>query len=106
MLASVYILESLDPKDFFGHATAESLRILDVPTEYRIAFIKPLVIRAVAEAVRSKAQVLHFSSHGNAAGVVLTNETKLNWKEFVEVIKPAAGPDKALVMATCGGGER
>lgn len=111
MLASVYILESLDPVDFFerrrdGHAAAEILRILDVPTEYRIAFTKSLVTRAIAEAAKSKAQVLHFSSHGNDTGVFLTNGKKLSWNAFVELIKPVAGPDKALVMATCGGGDQ
>lgn len=111
MLDSVYILETLDPEDFFerrldGHAANEILKILDVTTEYRIAFTKPLVERAIAEAAASRAQVLHFSSHGNDTGVFLTNGKKLSWKAFVERIKPAAGPDKALVMATCGGGDR
>jgi hypothetical protein len=111
MLSSVYILESLDPVDFFerrldGHAAAEILRILDVPTEYRIAFTKSLVTRAIAEAANSKAQVLQFSSHGNDTGVFLTNGKKLSWKAFVELIKPVAGPDRALVMATCGGGDK
>lgn len=47
MLDSVYILETLDPEDFFerrldGHAANEILKILDVTTEYRIAFTRPL----------------------------------------------------------------
>jgi hypothetical protein len=111
MLDSVYILETLDPEDFFerrldGHAANEILKILDVATEYRIAFTRPLVERAIAEAAKSKAQVLHFSSHGNYTGVFLTNGTKLSWAAFVDLIKPVAGPDKALVMATCGGGDQ
>lgn len=111
MLGSVYILETLSPKDFYerrldGHAANEILKILDVSTEYRIAFTKPLVKRAIAEAAKSKAQILHFSSHGDRTGVVLTNGKNISWKEFVKLIKPAAGPDKALVMATCGGGDQ
>lgn len=110
MLGSVYIVETLDPNDFYehrldGHAANEILKILDVATEYRIAFTKALVTRAIAEAAKSKSQVLHFSSHGNKTGVYLTNGKDLSWKAFVELIKPAAGPDKALVMATCGGGD-
>ncbi len=50
--------------------------------------------------------MLHFSSHGSSTGVTLTNGKKLSWKEFVELVKPVAGEDKALVMATCGGGDR
>jgi hypothetical protein len=111
MLDSVYILETLSPKDFYerrldGHAANEILKILDVTTEYRIAFTKPLVERAITEAAKSKAQILHFSSHGNSTGVILTNRKNISWKAFVELIKPAAGPDKALVMATCGGGDQ
>jgi hypothetical protein len=111
MLDSVYILETLNPNDFYerrldGHAANEILKILDVTTEYRIAFTKPLVERAIAEAAKSKAQILHFSSHGNSTGVVLTNGKNISWKAFVELIKPAAGPDKALVMATCHGGDQ
>ena len=111
MLDSVYILESLNPKDFYerrldGHAANEVLKILEVTTEYRIAFTKALVERAIAEAAKRKAQILHFSSHGDDTGVVLTNGKNLSWKAFVELIKPAAGPEKALVMATCGGGDR
>jgi hypothetical protein len=84
MLDRVYILETLDPEHFFerrldGHAANEILKFLDVTTEYRIAFARPLVERAIAEAARSKAQVLHFSSHGNDTGVFLTNRTKLSW---------------------------
>jgi uncharacterized oligopeptide transporter (OPT) family protein len=111
MLNSVYIVESLDPKDFYerrldGHAANEILRILDVTTEYRIAFTKTLVERAIDEAAKSNSQVLHFSSHANSSGVFLTNSKRLSWKDFVDMIKPAAGPEKALVMATCGGGDR
>ena len=110
MLGSVYIVETLDPDDFYerrldGHAANEILKILDVATEYRIAFTKTLVTRAIAEAANSKSQVLHFSSHGNNTGVFLTNGKKLSWKAFVELIKPVAGPGRALVMATCGGGD-
>lgn len=111
MLGNVFIVESLYPKDFYerrldGHAANEILKILDVTTEYRIAFTKPLVERAITEATKGKCQVLHFSSHGNSTGICLTNREDLSWKAFVELVRPAAGPDKALVMATCGGGDK
>lgn len=110
-LKSVYIIESLDPEDFYkrrldGHAANEMLRILGTETEYRIAFTRPLVERAIAEAAAGDFEVLHFSSHGANDGVQLTNGKNLSWAEFVEMIKPASGPKKALVMATCGGGDR
>lgn len=111
MLGSVFIIESLDPEDFYerrldGHAANEILKILDVATHYRIAFTRPLLKRAVNEAVKCDSEVLHFSSHGNDTGVFMTNGQKLDWNELVELLKPAAGPDKALVMATCGGGDK
>ncbi len=110
-LKSVYIVESLDPKDFYermldGHAANEILRILGTRTEYRVAFTRKLARRAIAEAARGDYEVLHFSSHGNSEGVFLTDERFLTWAEFVELIRPAAGADKALVMATCGGGDK
>lgn len=110
MLGRVHIVEALDPDDFYnrrldGHAASEILKILDVVTEYRIAFTKTLVAQAITEAANSESQVLHFSSHGNNTGVFLTDGKKLSWNAFVELIEPVAGPEKALVMATCGGGD-
>ena len=111
MLRCGFILESLHPEDFYerrldGHAANEILNILDVATEYRIAFTKPLAERAISDAVKVECQILHFSSHGNGTGIRLTNGKDLSWKEFVELVKPVAGPEKALVMATCGGGDK
>lgn len=110
-LDSVYIVETLNPKDFYerrldGHAANEILRILGTRTEYRIAFTQSLVECAIAEATEGNFEVLHFSSHGDNEGIRLTNGKNLNWSEFVELIKPVSGPEKALVMATCGGGDK
>lgn len=111
MLEKVYIVESLSPKDFYerrldGHAANEILKILDVTTEYRIAFTKKLVKRAISEAAAGDCRVLHFSSHGDANGIRLTNNTDISWTDFVELVRPVAGKDNALVMATCGGGDK
>lgn len=111
MLKNVHIVESLSPADFYerrldGHAANEILKILDVATEYRIAFTEKLVKRAIAEAAKGECHVLHFSSHGDATGIRLTNNTDISWDDFVELIRPVAGKDKALVMATCGGGDK
>ena len=110
-LRSVYIVESLHSDQFFertldGHAANEVLKILQVPTEYRIAFTWPLLKRAVAEAAAGNYQVLHFSAHGDDDGPRLTNGKDLSWREFAQLIAPASGRDKALVMATCQGGHR
>ena len=111
MLENVFIVESLNPKDFYerrldGHAANEILKILDVTTEYRIAFTEKLVKRAIAAAAENECQVLHFSSHGDTSGIRLTNRTDISWAEFVDLIRPVAGKKKALVMATCGGGDK
>ena len=110
-LGSVYIVEALNPKDFYerrldGHAANEMLRILGTRTQYRIAFTQALLRRAITEAAEGNFEVLHFSSHGDSAGVELTNGKTLNWAQFVDLIRPASGPNKALVMATCGGGDK
>lgn len=110
-LHSVYIVESLKPDDFYGrqldgHAANAFLSILGTRTQYRIAFTQRLVKRAIQEATKGKFEVLHFSAHGNSVGVQLTDGTRLSWTELVEVIRPASGADKALVMATCGGGDK
>ena len=111
MLKNVYIVESLSPTDFYkrrldGYAANEILKILDVTTEYRIAFTEKLVKRAIAEAADGECHVLHFSSHGDANGIRLTNNTDISWADFVELIRPVAGKHNALVMATCGGGDK
>jgi hypothetical protein len=110
-LGSVYIVESLRSNDFYerrldGHAANEVLRILGAKTEYRVAFTKRLVQRAIAEAAEDDFDIFHFSSHGNSKGIELTDRSDLNWADFVELVRPASGPKKALVMATCGGGDK
>ena len=109
-LDSVFIVEALRPKDFYegcldGRAAGEILRILGTRTEYRIAFTRPLLERAIGEAKAGNFEILHFSSHGDSTGIEITNGKELNWSEFVDLVKPASGPNKALVMATCGGGD-
>jgi hypothetical protein len=110
-LESVYIIESLKPVDFYerqldGYAANEILRVLGMRSEYRIAFTKSLIGRSIAEAAAGGFEVLHFSSHGNSGGIRLTDGTRLSWAEFAEIVRPASGPEKALVMATCGGGDK
>lgn len=109
-LKSVFIVEALRPADFYegcldGRAAGEMLRILGTRMEYRIAFTRPLIERAIGEAKAGDFEILHVSSHGDKTGIEITNGKELNWAEFVDLIKPASGPDKALVMATCGGGD-
>lgn len=82
------------------------MAILGTTRQYRVAFTLKLVRRAVKEATRENFRVLHFSSHGNEDGVFLTNSRFLRWREFVELVRPWSGEDKALVMATCNGGVR
>jgi hypothetical protein len=110
-LESVFIVESVDSEDFYlrrldGHAANEILKIIGTRTEYRVAFTKPFVERAISEAAEGNFQVLHFSSHGNDEEVILTNGVRLSWSEFAELIRPVSGLDRALVMSTCGGGDR
>jgi hypothetical protein len=110
MLKSVFIIESVSPDDFYerradGHAANEILKILGVMTEYRIAFTRDLVSRAIAEAVDGDFEVLHFSSHGSDEGVSLTSGKGFDWKEFAELVKPFSNESRKLVMATCGGGD-
>lgn len=110
-LDSVFIVESLKSNDFYdrrldGYAANEMLRILGTRTEYRIAFTRALVEKAIAEAAAGDFEILHVSAHGNSQGIELTNGTDLSWAEFVDLVRPASGLKKALVMATCGGGDR
>jgi hypothetical protein len=110
-LGSVFIAESLAPGDFYkrrldGYAANEILQILDVKTEYRVAFTLRLLKRAMKEAAQADFEILHFSSHGGSDGVQLTDGTRLSWRKFAKLVKPMSGEDRALVMATCGGGDR
>ena len=111
MLRSVFIAESVASVDFYerrldGHAANEILKILGTKTEYRIAFTHDLIERALKEAGDGNFEILHFSAHGRNDGITLTNGKHLSWPEFVKLIKPVSGLRKALVMATCGGGDK
>ncbi len=111
MLKSVFIAESVSTEDFYerrvdGHAANEILKIRGLSTKYRVALTKPLLKRAVKEAADGKFQIFHLSAHGNDDGICLSDDTELSWVELAMLLKRVAGPDRGLVMATCGGGDR
>ncbi|MDF0544868.1 hypothetical protein PX699_21190 [Sphingobium sp. H39-3-25] len=111
MLKSVFIAESVDPEDFYerrvdGHAANEILKIRGLSTDYRIVLTKPLLKRAIKEAADGGFQIFHLSAHGNDEGICLADETKLSWAELAKLLKRVSGPESALVMATCRGGDR
>ncbi len=110
MLKSVYIIESLRAVEFYercldGFAANEMVKLLGVRSEYRHALDRKHLKRAIDEAAAGDFEVIHLSAHGDRAGVELTDGTQLGWAELAEMLRPAAGPTKSLVMATCEGGD-
>lgn len=111
MLKSVFIAESVDPEDFYerrvdGHAANEILKIRGLSTEYRIALTKTLLKRVIKEAADGEFQIFHLSAHGNDTSICLADETALTWAALAKLLKRISGPERGLVMATCGGGDR
>lgn len=111
LLKSVYIIESLRAKEFYDHcldgaAANEMLKLLDVRSQYRVALDRKHLEKAISDAVRGDFEVIHLSAHGDRAGVELTDGDEISWEELAEMLRPAAGPKKSLVMATCKGGDK
>jgi hypothetical protein len=105
----VFICESLTAMDFYidqreGPTVQEFLRLIDCPTQYRIALTPRYLERAIKEAVEMECDVFHLSCHGDATGITLTNTDSLSWAELAEILQPLACGSRALVMSSCVGG--
>lgn len=109
MLLSVLIAESVSSEDFYFHRTDgfaanEVLRIQQVRTQYRLAFDRESLRRAIKEAASDDYRLLHLSCHGNDDEVVLTDGASIDWLDLADELRPYARLDRSLVLSSCSGG--
>ena len=106
---SVFIAESLSPKDFYerrldGFAANEVLKIQSCPTEYRIVLTRKYLRRAIEEADENNFAIFHLSCHGDSDGIKLADGTEIDWLTLAHMFKPFATQERCLVLASCSGG--
>jgi hypothetical protein len=108
-IAAVLVAESLDEEAIYreqreGVAVAEIGRLLCINMQYRQIISRDSLKRAVEEARKSNAIILHLSCHGDAEGIQLTDGSEITWSELAELTQPHATPARALVVSACSGG--
>ena len=86
----VYVIESNDPRDFYdnrldGLIVNNILDVLNVDHKFRYALNKKNFEKAIKEAKKMDVDPLHISCHGNKEHIALTDGSKLDWLNFVDV---------------------
>jgi hypothetical protein len=104
----VLVIESNDSEDFYdgrldGVLTAELLKLMHAKPKLRYALDLKHFKKSVTEASQNKYDVIHVSCHGNDDGIVLANNARLNWNDFVDCFQQGDGCPSALVMSSCCG---
>lgn len=108
----IFVAESLSPKDFYrrqweGRVVEEIVRLLNGKTSYRIVMNESFLDKAIKYASNNEYNVFHLSCHGNEAGVKLSDETEICWKDLADRFQNTTkSPPTALVLSSCAGGDR
>lgn len=105
----VFVAESNNPVDFYlgkldGYAANELLKVLRVPSRYRIVLDRKMLKKAVAEAAKFEADIFHLSCHGDELGIQLADGDDLDWDALAEDLAPLAAPNRIFINAGCVGG--
>jgi hypothetical protein len=84
----VLIVEASYPKDFYkgqldGHVTQALTRLLGVKSDLLYALDMPHLEKAIAHAAAGGYDVAHVSCHGDDVGIAVTNNSSINWPDFV-----------------------
>lgn len=102
------IVESSGPQDFYskeldGPLTYSLSKLLGIDAKLVYAINKAHFRKAVALAASQHRNVLHISCHGRENGITLTDKTRIDWPEFVQMFTDNRYSPKALVMSSCWG---
>jgi hypothetical protein len=104
----VLIIESGSSSDFFneeldGPLTHHLTKLLGIDSKLVYGLNAANLKKAIAFAAKKKCDVLHVSCHGRKAGITLTDKTRINWPDFVQMFTANSYSPKALVMSSCWG---
>jgi hypothetical protein len=102
------IIEASYPKDFFserldGHVTHHLTKLLRIDSRLVYALDKRHLAKAVALAATDGYDVVHLSCHGADDGIAVTDNTDVDWPEFVRLFDANRYSPDALVMSSCCG---
>ncbi|MET4349025.1 hypothetical protein [Bradyrhizobium sp. RT9a] len=106
--AKVLIVESSGPQDFYseeldGPLTYNLTKLLSINARLVYAVDEKHFKKAVARAAKLQCNVLHVSCHGREEGISLTDDTLIDWPDFVQIFTDNRYSPKALVMSSCWG---
>jgi hypothetical protein len=115
--AYVHIIESPSPNDLLnerseGRALNESLKLGSIPLCYNlvttIETFNTALVRRLNEASMNfqKHPILHLSMHGNQDGIILTDNTFLEWADLEAMLRPLNNHLKGellICMSSCSG---
>ncbi len=101
------IIEASYPKDFFserldGHVTHHLTKLLRIDSKLVYALDKRHLAKAVTLAAKGGYDVVHLSCHGADDGIAVTDNTDIDWPDFVQLNANRYSPE-ALVMSSCYG---
>jgi len=104
----VLIIEASYPKDFYrgqldGHVTQALTRLLGIKSDLVYALDKSHFEKAIAHAANGDYDVVHVSCHGDDVGIAVTNNSPINWPDFVELFRKYKCNPHALIMSSCCG---
>ena len=99
--AKVLIVESSGPQDVHGLWSLPSMLSINARLIYAVD--EKHFKKAVARAAKLRCNVLHVSCHGREEGISLTDDTSIDWPDFVQMFTDNRYSPKALVMSSCWG---
>ncbi|QEX15872.1 hypothetical protein FRZ44_11600 [Hypericibacter terrae] len=102
------IIEASYPRDFFGErldglATFHLTKLLRINSKLVYALDKKHLEKAIALAAKGDYDVVHLSCHGADDGIAVTDNTNVDWPDFVRLFSVSGYSPKALIMSSCCG---
>lgn len=102
------IIEASYPKDFFseridGHVTHHLTKLLGIDSKLIYALDKKHLEKAISVAAQNDYDVVHLSCHGADDGIAVTDNTNIDWPDFVQFFNAKRYSPEALVMSSCCG---
>ena len=115
--AFVNVIESPSSADLLdgrteGRMLIESLNLAQIPNAYSLVTDRETLVTALEVRLREAARyhnkipIMHFSMHGNAEGIQLTDGTFVAWGELRDLLSPlmqATQGTLLICMSSCAG---
>ena len=102
------IIEASYPKDFFserldGNVTYHLTKLLRIDSKLVYALDKRHFGKAIALGAKGSYDVVHLSCHGADEGIAVTDNTDIDWPDFVQLFNANRYSPEALIMSSCCG---